>query len=424
MRRLSEGEGLCGPARDRRRRWLGVEPRWLGPLAVSAGLVLLMGIGCERAKAMTGSSSPLDGGQRLAASGRFVWPESWPATVQLSPIGESNPDDDAACPGNLLVNPGFEEGFAARRRMEEVVASGWQAWYRATPSGAEVPSFAPSFRARDGAATVWQGLWSQGLATRDAIHVGGLYQRIGVPGGSVLAASAFAYSWASDGDDPARSEPPYGYALLIGIDPLAGEDPTAAQIVWSVPVTQTDQWLPLEVEAEVHGVAATVFLRGQALARRQHNLSRWDSACARVLRAIGEPTVTSDRQAHGAELVREEEGAADTAGSVLPQLTRQALELSLRATVQARGDTAAGAPRELAAPVDSDGRPTPADELTGTPGDRGLASYARSVLGIGGLASLAAAAFVLGWLITLFGQRPGRVPWGTGANRGGDLGPE
>jgi hypothetical protein len=60
-----------------------------------------------------------------------------------------------------------------------------------------------------------------------------------------------------------------------------------------VPVTVTDLWLPLAVEAVAERDRATVFTRGDALRIQRHNTSRWDGLCLRVLGPAGEPTATA-----------------------------------------------------------------------------------------------------------------------------------
>lgn len=307
------------------------------------------------------------------------------------------------CQDNLLRNPGFEHGFAVQRRLDEVVASGWRAWYLPTPTvagGSLAPSFGPRFRGRDPVTAVHGGLWSQEWWTRQAVHVAGLYQRIRLPSGSRLAASVWGYAWATNGDDPARSEPPNTYALLIGVDPLAGEDPTSARIVWSVPMTVTDQWLLLTVEVPVHGSEATVFLRGQALLPLRHDLSRWDDACARVVGPIDEASPSGlDGDAERLTVAASPVPSPTLASEVLPA-TREALAVSLRATVAASSAAEAGLAErrsELAEPS----VPFDLQAAAEVGGDRftngsGLARWWRRVTGLSGMICLGAAALLAG----------------------------
>jgi len=200
----------------------------------------------------------------------------------------------AACPDNLLANPDFDGGFRGRGRIAEVVAVGWTSWYATLPGTDGInypPDFAPRRRDRDGAPTVFGGRWSQELATQGATHEGGLWQRVAVPPGSQVRAVAWAYGWATDGDDPSRSEPPGTYALAIGIDPEGRGDPYAQGIVWTAPITVTDTWVPLSLDLPIEGSLVTLILRGQPLRILKHNVSRWDGAC---LTASGRPDASAE----------------------------------------------------------------------------------------------------------------------------------
>jgi len=194
------------------------------------------------------------------------------------------------CPGNLLDNPGMEEGFGVRGALDQLVPHGWSPWH-AEPEGAG--AVAPRFGARRSASALGpeaaDGLWSAELATRDATHLGGLWQRVAVEPGLILQASAFALGWASNGPPGAPSDPPGTYAVAIGLDPAGGEDPGAATIRWTAALTVTDAWLPLTVSVEAQRPAVTLFLRGQPLAPLAGAASRWDAACLRATGRAGEP---------------------------------------------------------------------------------------------------------------------------------------
>jgi hypothetical protein len=215
--------------------------------------------------------------------------------VPTGALAQRDPtSDQIGCPDNLLKNPGFEAGFEGRRPAE-IVGRDWQPWYETLP-GVDglnyVPDYRPRWRWRDGAATVHSGLWSQELATHDATHTAGLWQRVDVPPDSLIDASVWAHAWATRGEDTGRSEPPGTYVLTMGLDPLGGEDPHAARITWTPPITVTDAWVPLHLALPVEGSTATLFLRGQPLQILRHNASRWDSACLRAVGPAGEPTLS------------------------------------------------------------------------------------------------------------------------------------
>ncbi|MFN2114264.1 MAG: hypothetical protein ACK2T6_01010 [Anaerolineae bacterium] len=314
-----------------------------------------------------------------------------------------------ACPGNLLANPDFEDGFTARGRMAETVANDWTAWYERFP-GVDglnyVPDYAPRNMFDDGPAAVHSGLWSQELATSGATHTAGLWQRVAVPPGTQLLATGAARAWASDHDDPVRSDPPGTYVLSLGIDPRGGTDPNADSIAWSTPITITDTWVPLSVEVAVHQPAVTLFTRGQPLRILAHNVSRWDSLCLRALGPVGEPTSTATSAPLPTRTPGPDEPTPSPTVTEPPAPgTQAALELGLRLDMLGTSTAVAGAlPTEpnlslpervatraaLDAPVEE---ATPWPELDDTATMQGLG---REVYDRAGLAFLAIAALIGG----------------------------
>jgi len=51
-------------------------------------------------------------------------------TVVLMPLVSLVPVASADCPGNVLRNPGFEEGFSERGAGEVTVANGWEPFWQ------------------------------------------------------------------------------------------------------------------------------------------------------------------------------------------------------------------------------------------------------------------------------------------------------
>lgn len=196
------------------------------------------------------------------------------------------------CPGNLLVNPGMEEGFGVRGALERLVPIGWNPWSVALPGTGGLnhpPRFGP-LRAQGAAdGRVADGLWSAQLSTEAATHTGGLWQRVAVEPDTVLQTTVWGYGWATNGERPDASEPPGTYALAVGIDPRGGEDAEDGRVRWSGTITVTDAWLPLSVSAVAETAAVTVFARGQALSILAHSTARWDAACLRATGIAGEP---------------------------------------------------------------------------------------------------------------------------------------
>lgn len=289
------------------------------------------------------------------------------------------------CPGNRLVNPGFEAGFSARGRLAEVVGNGWTLWYATLPGVGGLnypPAYSPARRGRSAVEAVHSGLWSQTLATEDATHTGGLWQQVPVPPGARVMAWVWANAWATDGEDPARSEPPGTYALQLGVDPAGGTDPNGTGIVWTEAITVTDTWLPLALELPVTGPTATLFLRGQPREILRHNLSRWDSACLRVIDpagvleeeapppdrptrvpptlAPGEPTPTPNLATIEAELALQSRA---TERAVLLQIKVATRAAAAAAPVGPEGQAGGGAPGVMLG--------MPEDDETSAPGDSG-----------------------------------------------------
>lgn len=319
------------------------------------------------------------------------------------------------CPGNLLRNPGFEEGFAARGRIEETLPLAWSAWYETLP-GVDglnyppryAPRFAPPGGARAGGAA--QGLWSVEMRTDEATHTGGLWQRVAVEPGSQLLASVAARGWATEGAFEEISEPPGTYALALGIDPAGGTDARSSDIVWTQPITVTDAWLPLSLDLPVEGPEATLFLRGQALEILDHSASRWDAACLRRIGPAGEPTESptpappptrtpdpgapTETPAPATVTARETSLAFGFSGTATARAAERAAEPGQRATVQA-AETRMAVLRAPAAPIYGDEDLPPEIPRAARLAERS------------GWLALVAASFCVGLLLALRGREAG-----------------
>ncbi len=204
----------------------------------------------------------------------------------------------ADCPGNVAVNPGFEDGFSERGAGEITVANGWEPFWQDGPNeiGGEpgynhIPEYKGEDAVRFGMRRVHSGSWSQKMFTTFSTHHAGLRQQINVPAGSQVTASAWGQAWSSDEDDPERSVDGE-YALRIGIDPHGGTDWTSGNVVWSPPNTTLDQWVQLEVSAKAQQGTITVFLRGDAQWRSKHNDAYFDDVCVTYVVPTPPPTNT------------------------------------------------------------------------------------------------------------------------------------
>ncbi len=213
--------------------------------------------------------------------------------------------------GNLLVNPGFEDGFRAVGAPELVVAEGWQPWF--DDAGVR-PEFKDEPHARFDATgrplgfsiRVFHGADLQKFFTTSATHDAGFFQVAEAPPGATVRFSIWARTWSSDCDDPCTS--PRGpcregspnshgtYRVSVGLDeagrtPSRLGAPTPDTVKWSAPVVfeAYDGWVQLEAEGEVADTGAVaVYVRGAPLWPVKHNDSYWDDARLEVVPVPGE----------------------------------------------------------------------------------------------------------------------------------------
>ncbi len=227
---------------------------------------------------------------------------------------------------NLLVNPGFEEGYTQWQNASEVnVANGWVPWWhQGTPQETAEGYFRrPEYTAelaediRNGRVYRF-GTWffhgekAQRYFTSYGTHDAGIYQQVTVNPGDWLEFSAWVRVHSSDCDDPcvsplqacnAKGNSHGTYRVAVGIDPLGrapaelGLDPpeTGDQpIAWS-PLEMPpryDTWVKLRAFAQAKSNHVTVYLRGSPIARVKDNTVYWDEAILRVLPGTPEPTET------------------------------------------------------------------------------------------------------------------------------------
>jgi hypothetical protein len=200
------------------------------------------------------------------------------------------------CPGNALVNPGFEEGFSDRGAGEVSVANGWFPWWQDGPRQKEGynrrPEYKPEDASRYGRLRVRTGNFAQKFFNSFSTHNAGLLQQVQVSAGSRLTFSAWVQAWSSQYHDPTTVVEPGNYRVYIGIDPTGGTDWNSPNVVWSEPRMEYNTWLQLQVQATAQAGTITVFLRGQPEFRTQFNDSYWDDACLTVVRPTPRPTNT------------------------------------------------------------------------------------------------------------------------------------
>jgi hypothetical protein len=180
--------------------------------------------------------------------------------TQVGSLATSTPDFSSSV--NLLVNPGFESFAAFNGNPPGEVAQGWTAW---SITGGSAPSYQlqPAYRqTAPNSARIRGGINAQQISSDFATHIGGLYQSLSdITPGSSVRFSVYAYVWSSSFADPDVSEQDGDVTLQVGIDPTGGTDPQSANIVWSEPVKQYDEYNEYIVTTQAQSSTVTVFIR-------------------------------------------------------------------------------------------------------------------------------------------------------------------
>ena len=196
---------------------------------------------------------------------------------------------------NLLVNPGFEDGYSYRPdpytpwegpKGELEVANGWELWYDNRDQCREglcCYNYRPEYKLEDGYVhtdplRVRSGQYAQKMFTLFSTHTAGLYQRVAVPEESQLEFSIWVVVWSSSEDDPHHSTLNGRYWLSVGIDPYGGTDAFSEQIVWSDEIEHYDEHAQLSVATEAQADHVTVFTKAAPVWCVKHNDSYWDDA--------------------------------------------------------------------------------------------------------------------------------------------------
>jgi len=118
-----------------------------------------------------------------------------------------------------------------------------------------------------------------------SVHEAGVYQTVGgVKPGQRLRFSVYMHTWASNRNDPYRSEGQQTMGLRVGIDPYGGHDPWSSNITWSPAGDAYDQWALFGVEAVAQSDHVTVFTRSTPVYPLQHNDVYVDEASLEIVR--------------------------------------------------------------------------------------------------------------------------------------------
>lgn len=202
---------------------------------------------------------------------------------------------------NLLINGGFEAGFASLAGpAPRNVATGWTPWN--APRTATMPSFknaTPRYLAASTAAA--NGIVPRIRSGNDAqifyafyeTFDGGIYQQVtGLTPGTELRFSVFAYVWSTTFDDPNVSEEPGVVAVRVGIDPRGGTDGLSSNVIYSTPVVAYDAFREYSIIARAESNTVTVFIRASIGEPVQYTYIYLDDAVLAPTTIAAQPTAT------------------------------------------------------------------------------------------------------------------------------------
>jgi LysM repeat protein len=215
----------------------------------------------------------------------------------------------AAAQTNLLVDPGFEDGFQVQGASEISVGNGWTAWWIQGGTAQTVEGYLvrPEYKGEDsavyGSRRVRSDRFSQKFFSTYSTHDAGLFQVVAVPAGATVRFSVWVETWSSSEDDPDNIIGPGNYFVSVGIDPTGAADPTSPLVVWSEPALAANQWIALSVTARAQAGQVTVFLRGAPQYRVKHNDSYWDDASLVTVTDVPQTPVPTPTPRPRAELV-------------------------------------------------------------------------------------------------------------------------
>lgn len=199
-----------------------------------------------------------------------------PGATQAAPLAQQN----------LLSNPDFEGGFSQFAHFTTaIMAAQWLPWWR--PQSGDDPAWKsrmPEYkqaRSTDQPTNgrVHNGSSAQQLFTFYGTHVGGIYQTVGnIAPGSRVTFSIWGHAWATNGDDPNKSEGGGPMHMRVGIDPNGGTDPWNSGVVWSGEQNPLSVWVLFTVETTAKNNKVTVFTWSAPEYPSHHNDVYWDQA--------------------------------------------------------------------------------------------------------------------------------------------------
>jgi hypothetical protein len=216
------------------------------------------------------------------------------SSLLLLSIHSSGREVNAQEGGNLLRNPGFEDGFFRWNGINEInVAHEWTPWWVDDPN--HDPTYlTPEFKealARDFPTRIRSGERAQQWFKLYSSFLAGVHQQVfNVTPGQTYQFSIWAQVWSSTEDNPASvSTLPANPHLRIGIDPTGLWDPFSPTVIWSGEARMDqviDRYGMLTVQATAQNSTITVFVRSSPEFANKHNNVYLDDA---VLAQVGLP---------------------------------------------------------------------------------------------------------------------------------------
>ncbi|MEP7293037.1 MAG: LysM peptidoglycan-binding domain-containing protein [Chloroflexota bacterium] len=183
---------------------------------------------------------------------------------------------------NLLRDGGFEGTYSSRSRTDLNIPTDWSIWVGETPHTEAWMNLPPVGYPHNGPDPAPHGnARSLNLNKGYATFTAAVYQQVGVPNGSNVSASAYAFLRTCDipdGSDRCESSPDSNAYTRIGIDPNGGTNPFDSDVVWSSNAAPHESWGQMNVSATATGETVTLFLYATQQWPKELNNLYWDDA--------------------------------------------------------------------------------------------------------------------------------------------------
>jgi LysM repeat protein len=217
----------------------------------------------------------------------------------LAPVGSALAEDASPqLSGNLIKNPGFEDGVHTHDDEGSVkVAVHWTPWWdeKGTSDQKRGYGVRPTFHYADKDVfdyEVKEGLFSQYWRYNHGTSAAGIYQQVTVPQNVRVRFQAFGRGWSCDPESSQScsdfSLNPTDLNLQIGIDMNGGTNFFASSVVRSPEQNAYDSWQYFVVEDDTGSSnLATIFLKAEPDNPVEWNQIYWDDTYMVVIEAEG-----------------------------------------------------------------------------------------------------------------------------------------